>query len=37
MDHVVVVVVGHDTNLEEPTGFVWSDDHGEVGLVWHGD
>jgi hypothetical protein len=37
VDHVVVVVVRDDTDLEEPTGFVWTDDHGEVGLVRHGD
>lgn len=33
MDHVVVVVVCDDADFEEPSGFVWSDDHGEVGLV----
>ena len=37
MDHVVVVVVRDDADLEEPTGLVWSDAHGEVGLVRHGD
>lgn len=37
VNHVVVVVVGEDTDLEEPTGFVWSDDHGELGLVRDGD
>jgi hypothetical protein len=37
VDHVVVVVVCDDADFEEPSGFVWSDDHGEVGLVGDGD